>query len=124
MKRRVALQLLGQAQPGMLPPTPWQGSHHIYHARYLQVHHPRQASRGLLPSWVACPLLSDGCRFSSLVCLASRLAAELAAAACPPAPVPPPQVSFSNGQQTMGVSMPWAISAALDARDPGRSAWG
>ncbi|KAI7836323.1 hypothetical protein COHA_009831 [Chlorella ohadii] len=31
------------------------------------------------------------------------------------------QVSFSNGQQTMGVSMPWAISAALDARDPGSS---
>ncbi|PRW39265.1 acetolactate synthase [Chlorella sorokiniana] len=48
------------------------GSHHIFHARYLQVHHPRQ-------------------------------------------------VSFSNGQQTMGVSMPWAISAALDARDPGSS---
>lgn len=27
---------------------------------------------------------------------------------------------ISNGQQTMGVSLPWAMSAALDARDPGR----
>lgn len=33
----------------------------------------------------------------------------------------PRQVCISNGQQTMGVSMPWAISAALDARDPGSS---
>lgn len=46
------------------------GSHHIFCARYLYVHQPRQ-------------------------------------------------VVISNGQQTMGVSMPWAISAALDARDPG-----
>lgn len=32
----------------------------------------------------------------------------------------PRQVCISNGQQTMGVSMPWAMSAAFDARDPGR----
>lgn len=35
----------------------------------------------------------------------------------------PPQICISNGQQTMGVSLPWAISAAFDARDPGRWDW-
>lgn len=33
----------------------------------------------------------------------------------------PRQVMISNGQQTMGVSLPWAVSAAFDARDPGSS---
>ncbi|KAI8476037.1 MAG: thiamine pyrophosphate enzyme, N-terminal TPP binding domain-containing protein, partial [Monoraphidium minutum] len=46
------------------------GSHHIWNARFLHVHQPRQ-------------------------------------------------MVISNGQQTMGVSLPWAMSAALDARDPG-----
>lgn len=32
----------------------------------------------------------------------------------------PRQVCISNGQQTMGVSLPWAVSDAFDARDPGR----
>lgn len=91
---------------------------------------PGEPARPFAWCWVGvCSVLAEGLlrRHARPAPIKCTTPARRAARARRPLSLPAPptharrrQVCFTNGQQTMGVSLPWAISAAFDARDPGR----